>query len=133
MRVNGLNVFAIAAAAVAIYAIGFVIYGLVFQEQWMAWAGYDQASFAGQEWRMAISPVMPILIAIGVALVMKWRNASGLAAGAATGFWLGLFFLVGSRLYGFAYGVEPAELLALDSAHLLLNGLVAGAVIGAMK
>jgi hypothetical protein len=36
-------------------------------------------------------------------------------------------------MYGFAYGVEPAALFALDSFHLMLNGMIAGAILGAMK
>lgn len=135
MRIGGQGILAVLAAAVAIYAIGFVIYGLVFSEMWQSLQGYTKESmatdFAGKEWRMALSPVMPILIAVGMAIVMGWRGAKGLAAGAKTGFIVGLFFLVAARMYSFVYGTEAEGLLAMDSAHLLLNGVVAGAVLGA--
>jgi hypothetical protein len=133
MKFAGLNVVTVLAAAAAIYAIGFLIYGALFSAQWMALAGYTPESFKGLEWRMALSPVMPVLIAIGVGLAVKWRGAKGLGPGVATGAIAALTFLVAGRLYGFTYGTEKVGLLALDSAHLLLNGVAAGAVFGAWK
>ncbi len=44
MRVGGVNVFAVLAAALAIFAIGFVIYGLLFDELWMELAGFTRAA-----------------------------------------------------------------------------------------
>ena len=44
---------------------------------------------------------------------------------------MALFLLVGGRLYGYVYGVQGESILALDSIHLLLDGIVAGAVLGA--
>jgi hypothetical protein len=133
MRVFGLKPLPIIVAAIGVYAIGAMIYGFLFSQQWMTLAGYTEASFKGQEWRMALSPIMPILIVIGVGIMMKAQRATGLAAGIKLGASVGLFFLIPARLYIFVYGIEPAALLALDCAHLLLNGVVAGAVLGAMK
>lgn len=133
MRFQGHNVLAILVAAAAMYAIGFVIYGLVFSQMWQDAVGYDAADYAGLEWRMALSPVMPILIAIGLSLVIKWRNAAGWMGGAVTGFWIALFFLFAARLYNFAYSAESETVLALDGAHLFLNAIVGGAILGAWK
>jgi hypothetical protein len=133
MRVLGVKLVPLLAATAAIYAIGMLIYGLLFSEAWLAWSGRTEADFKGLEWRMALSPVMPIMIALGLGLLMRGRGVSGLAAGAKLGALAGLFFLVAGRLYNFVYGIEPPELLMLDGAHLLLNGVVGGAVLGAMK
>jgi hypothetical protein len=133
MRVLGLRPLAVLAAAVAVYATGFLIYGVLFDEQWMAWSGVTQDSFAGQEWRMALSPVMPVLIALGTGLIMRGRGITSWQAGLKLGLMVGLFFLVAGRAYMFVYGTEPVQLLALDSMHLLLNGAAAGAILGAMR
>jgi hypothetical protein len=133
MRVFGLKPLPVLAAALAVYATGFVIYGLVFAEQWMAWAGYTPQSFAGEEWRMALSPVMPLLIAFGIGLMMRGRGISGWLDGLKLGVVLALVFLVAARAYSFVYGTEPVQLLALDALHLLLNGAAAGAILGALK
>lgn len=120
---------AILAAALAIYAIGFLIYGVLFDQVWMTLAGYTQESFAGQEWRMALSPVMPILLAAGTALLRVWTRPRGLwpALGVAALAWA--VFLLPTRLYAFAYGLEPPGLTALDAAHLLLDLLAAMLVL----
>lgn len=133
MQTNGVSPVAVLVAAIAAYAVGFVIYGLVVPaETWMQWSGITQEEMdaVGMS-RMPLSPIMPIMIAYGMALAIKWRGVQGLAAGVSTGFLMALLFLVGGRLYNYVYGIEGANLLALDTAHLLLNGVVAGAVIGA--
>lgn len=130
MSVAGHNVLAIAAAAVVMYLIGFVIYGYLFSEMWMALSGVTEESFVGQEWRMGLSPIMPILIAIGISIAIGWRGATGVQAGAITGFVVAIFFLVAARLYAFTYSTEPVGLLWIDALHFLLICPVAGAIIG---
>lgn len=133
MELNGIRLVPVLVAAIAIYAVGFVIYGLlVAPETWMLWSGIteEEMNAVGMS-RMPLSPVMPLMIALGVAVALRWRSASGIAAGASTGFIMALLFLVGGRLYGYVYGVEGLTILALDTVHLLLNGVIGGAVLGA--
>ena len=133
MRINGINVVAVLVATLAMYAVGFVVYGLAFSDMWMSLSGYTQEMLAPHAWKVALSPIMPALGAIGVALAMKWRGATGVVGGVSTGALVWLFFTFSSRLYSYVYGPEPIGLLALDSAHLLATHLAAGAIIGAMK
>ena len=133
IRVLGLKVTALLAAAVAVYATGFLIYGVLFDAQWMALSGYTPESFAGQEWRMALSPVMPVVIAFGIGLLVRDRGITTWQAGLKLGLVVGACFLVAARAYNFVYGTEPVGLLALDSLHLMLNGAAAGAILGGMK
>lgn len=130
MRVAGHNLVAILVAAIVMYGIGALIYGVLFSAQWMALAGYREEDFAGQEWRMALSPIMPLLIAFGVSTAINWRGVGTLAGGLTTGLLVGVFFLFAGRLYAFVYGNEPAGLLAMDTAHLVLIAAVGGAIIG---
>lgn len=134
MRVMGHNVLAIVLAAVAIWAIGFLIYVVLFQAQWMQWMGIseEQVEAAGAG-RMPFMVVMPFLTAIGLSMIVKWRNVSGLMGGLTTGLLVGLFIAVSARMYGWVYSFEPTELFALDSAHFLLTHAVAGAILAAMK
>ncbi|MFK8018739.1 MAG: DUF1761 domain-containing protein [Pseudomonadales bacterium] len=132
MQVSGIKVLPLLAATVAIYLTGFVIYGLITpSETWMLWSNISAEDMEriGMS-RMPLSVLMPIMIAIGVALVIKWRKVDSMGSGAVTGLLMALFFLVGGRLYGYVYGVEGINILMLDSAHLMLNGLAAGAVLG---
>ncbi|MBL8550279.1 MAG: DUF1761 family protein [Hyphomonadaceae bacterium] len=132
MRINGHNVLAIILAAAVMYGIGAAIYtGL--SEQWMALSGVTEETFAGQEWRMALSPIMPLLLAFGLSLAIKWRGAAGWMGGMGVGFWMALCFVFASRLYMFVYSVEQPGLLGIDAAHIFAINLVGGAIIGAWK
>ena len=65
MRAGGINWIAVLAAAIAFYAIGFVIYGLLIPaESWMAMSGISAAeieALGGS--RMPFSIVMPLMTA----------------------------------------------------------------------
>ena len=129
MRFGGVNLLAVLVAAIAIWAIGFVIYGVLFEEQWMTWAGVSAEAAETEMWRMAFSPVMPILTAIGLAVIYRWKGVTDLRRAMVTSLVLWLCFGFVILMYGWTYSSQPAELLALDSAHILLNYLVGGAII----
>lgn len=133
MRIMGLNVVACLIAAIAMYAVGALVYGVLFSDVWMGLSGYTPELLAPYMWKMALSPIMPILGAIGIAVAIRWRKAEGPAAGAATGVLVCLFFAFTARLYMYVYGPEPEGLLALDAAHLFASYAVGGAILGAMK
>ena len=83
MRALGVNWLAVVVAAIAIYATGFVIYGLLIPEaSWMAMSGITEAEKSVAMSRMAFSPVMPILTAIFMALVFRWAGIATAAKGA---------------------------------------------------
>lgn len=133
MRVQGHNVFAIVAAAVAIWVIGLLIYVVLFQQQWMEWTGITEADAQAGAGRMPFMVVMPFLQAIGISLVVKWRNASGLVAGAVTGALVAVLLTIAGRMYGWVYSTEPTELFGLDSMHYLLTHMAAGAILATWK
>lgn len=133
MRILGLKPLAVLAAALGVYFAGFMIYGLLFGQIWMDLAGFDGESFEGEGWRMALGPVMPVMITLGIGLLIKDRGITTWQAGAKLGAMVGFFFLCGTQLYSVAYGLDPLALYALDAFHLMLNGVIAGAVLGGMK
>ena len=118
-------------AAIAIYAIGFVMYALLFDELWMRLAGLTQEEAEEGMGRMWLSPVMPILIAVGLATVYRWTGTAGVGRALHVSFWLWLCFAFTVLLYGFTYSTQHPGLLLMDSIHLLLNFRVGGAIIAA--
>lgn len=83
MRFMGYNVLAILAAAILIYAIEFVIFGLLIPgEQYAAMVGLGMDQMHAD--RMPVGVIMPILSAIGLAVAIKWRNAQGAMGGLTT-------------------------------------------------
>ncbi|MGD9981077.1 MAG: DUF1761 domain-containing protein [Hyphomonadaceae bacterium] len=133
MRYNGHNVLAIVVAAIAIWAIGFLLYVVLFAEQWTAWMGLSEADMEKDNGRMPFMVVMPFLQAIGLSLAVKWRNAQGWLGGLVTGLLMAVFFSIAARMYSWVYSFEVNELFGLDSLHFLLTHAVAGAILGAWK
>jgi hypothetical protein len=133
MRVMGHNVLAIVAAGVAIWAIGFLLYVVLFQEQGMAWMGVSMEDADKDNGRMPFMVVMPFLIATGLSLAIKWRDRPGWFEGLKIGIVMAVFLTVAGRMYGWVYSWEPTELFGLDTLHFLLTHAVAGAILGAWK
>ncbi|MGH6951206.1 MAG: DUF1761 domain-containing protein [Vitreimonas sp.] len=133
MRYMGHNVLAIVAAAVAIWAIGFLLYAVLFQQQWMTWMGLTEEQLETDNGRMPFMVAMPFLQAIGLSLAIKWRNQPGWLAGLITGVLMAVFLSIAARMYGWVYSFEASELFGLDSLHFLLTHAVAGAILGAWK
>jgi hypothetical protein len=127
----GDNWLAILAAAAATYAIGFLIYGVFFSKLWMQLSGYTKEQLQPHMWKMAISWIMPILTAIGLALILKLARVDNLATGLVITFQVWFFIVAPVRLYSFVYSPERPGLLVMDLIHLLLGTLAAGAVISA--
>lgn len=127
----GDNWLAIIVAAIAFYAIGFIIYGAVFSKLWMQLSGYTQEQLKPHMWKMAISPIMPVLTAIGLAIILKMCGVTNLAAGLVVTSQIWFFLILSTRLYAFVYSPERPGLLIMDAIHLLLGCLAAGAVISA--
>ncbi len=123
MRALGINWLAVLAAAIAIYVIGFVIYGLLFPEETEAVASS----------RMPFGVVMPLMTAIFLGILLKWGNVGDAAAGARWGAVVALASAVPAMLYGWVYGAVPTETTLIDSAHLLLGHVVAGTIVGGWK
>lgn len=131
--VAGDNWYAVLAAAAAIYAVGFLIYGLVFSGLWLRLSGYTKEQLQPHTWKMAISPVMPVLTAIGLAILFKLARVDNLAIGVVLAFQIWFFIALPARLYNFVYSPEKTGLLVMDAIHLLLGLVVAGAIIGGWR
>jgi hypothetical protein len=127
----GDNWLAILAAAVAIYAVGFIIYGAVFSKLWMKLSGYTKEQLQPHMWKMAISWIMPVLTAIGLALILKSARVDNLATGLMISLEVWFFIVLSTRLYSFVYSPEKPGLLVMDAIHLLLGVLIAGGIISA--
>lgn len=134
MRAAGINWLAVLAAAIAIYAIGFVIYGLLIPEEtWMAWTGMTEAEKSVAMSRMMFSPLMPVMTAAFLAVLYKWGGVAGASKGAQWAMVVALASAVPTVWYGWVYGGLPAEMTIVDSAHLLLGHIAAGAILGGWR
>jgi hypothetical protein len=130
----GHNALAIIVAAIVMYLIGFLIYGLAFEQLWMAESGWSEEQVQSGASKMPLGFVIPFLLAIGLSLAIKWRNKPGWLGGAETGFWIGLLFLFAERLYGYVYAPAGGEvMLGIDTLHIFATAVIGGAIIGVWK
>ena len=135
MRTGGINWLAVIVAAIAIYAIGFVIYGLLVPpEWWMKAEGITQEQIeALGAARMPFSVVMPLMIAIFLAVLFKLGKVPDAATGAKWAAVVALASAIPTVLYGWVYGVGPFDATLIDAGHLLLGHVTAGAILGAWR
>jgi predicted membrane channel-forming protein YqfA (hemolysin III family) len=132
MRALGINWLAVLAAAVAIYAIGFVIYGMLIPEETVTSSMTEEQLAMGQS-RMAFGVVMPILTAAFMAIIFRWANVASATKGAQLAALVALASAIPTILYGWVYGGMDTGSLAIDSAHLMLGHVVAGAILGGWR
>lgn len=134
MRSGGINWLAVIAGAAAFYVIGFLIYGIIVPEETlMELTGMTDQQRAVAEGRMAFGPLMPLATAALLAILFKWGQVAGAAKGARWGAVVALASAVPAMWYGWVYGGMPAEMTLIDSAHLLIGHVAAGAVIGGWR
>ena len=129
MRVGG--VLSVLAAAVAMFAIGFLIYAVLFDDVWIRLMGLTPEQAEEGMGRMWLAPVMPILLSVGLATIQRWVRVNSVGAALHVSVWLWLCFVFPTLLYGFAYSAQHPGVLLMDAIHLLLNLLVGGAIIAA--
>ena len=110
-------------AALAMYIVGFVWYGLLFDTVWMEANGWAASDFEGQSglW-MPAGFLIPLILAFGVGWLMRQRGVNGVAAAAQFGLWLAL--LVGVPMMMYAYVYSPGHswiLLLIDGSHTVVT------------
>ena len=132
MRVAGHNVLAIIAAAIAMYLIEYVMYGVsISRESYMALSHVTAEDSAGNMWKMPFGIIGPLVWATGLSIALGWKGAKGLQAGAMVGVVTSIFFMCAARFYQWGYGPTGLDFFALDALHFLLCGAVGGAIIAA--
>ena len=134
MRSGGINWLAVIAAAIAIYAIGFVIYGMLMApEANVAMSGMTEGEKAIAMTRMPFSVVMPIMTAVFMAVLFKWGQVGDAMTGAKWAVVVALASAIPTMLYGWTYGGLNSSMTMIDCAHLLLGHIAAGAILGGWK
>lgn len=134
MRSGGINWLAVIAAAIAIYAIGFVIYAMMIpMDSYTAMSGISEAEQTTAMARMPFSVVMPIMTALFMAVLLKWAQVADAMAGVKWGLVVALASGIPTILYGWVYDGDNSSLTMIDCGHLMLGHIAAGAILGGWK
>lgn len=130
-----LNPVGIAVASLAFYVVGFLWYGVIFSDAWMAAEGLSKEAAESENpaW-MALGAVITVMQAVGLAIVLKWKGVEGTGDAVKSAGLLWALFALPFTLYGFAYTPgHNATLLMIDAGHLLVGWTVAAAVLSRFK
>jgi hypothetical protein len=147
-----LNLVAVLAAAIVIYFVGFLIYGLIFQQIWAQQTLENHgivavgagAALTGEALQAELAKIpgamdMPLAMsmgflislvtAIGMGLLLGLVKPPSLGAALGAGFvaWLG--FAATTLAYNVVYSSESATIYGIDLMHLFIDYLAAAAVI----
>lgn len=134
-KLAGVSLIGVLAAAVAMFFVGFIFYGLVFSDIYMASRGVTADDFAD------LSPVYMIfgfLIELALAFGLGWLihrlGVTSLNGAVMTA--LAVAVLIGWPIlaYEFAYNkFHSVPGLMLDWAHLLVTFTVGGAIVWLLR
>lgn len=149
-RVAGVNVVAWLVAAVVMFFVGFMIYGLLFQRVWqgelLAYLNLAETSEAGAAMdmneaqqlisggkdptmNMVMGGVISLVTAFALALLMNMTRPKSLMGAMGVGLvaWFG--FALTTLAYDPVYAFASTTIFGIDVAHTLVNYLVASAII----
>ncbi|HRI61487.1 MAG TPA: DUF1761 domain-containing protein [Saprospiraceae bacterium] len=136
------NWLAIVVSVVVTMLIGFLWYGFLFSEQWMAGNGITMEGAAGSEKMfkngveipMTFTPMLVNIVGMVInALVMNWllvkMNVSTWQTGATVGAAIGLLMVLGV-LTGNMFANNPMSLTMIDGSYSFLLFVIIGAIVG---
>lgn len=127
-----LNWLGIIVATVVAFFTGFLWYGLIFAERWMALTGVTDEGSGNSMW-MLLGVVQTFITMVGLAWFIARDGGGGWMAGLKIGLVAGVCFALMTSAYGFIYQTSPMGLLPIDWSHLLVVYAVGGAIIGGLK
>ncbi len=133
-RIFGTRLWVILLATIAFFMIGWLWYGFLFMEKWMALEGMAiDGSDAPPPSQMLVGVIISLLQALGLAGIMSMTGKTGVKTGLKVGALSWLFFAVPLMAYRWNYANGPAELFHIDIGHLLLGYLVMGLIYGLLR
>ncbi|MGZ9114554.1 MAG: DUF1761 domain-containing protein [Brevundimonas sp.] len=127
-----LNWLGIIVATVVAFFTGFLWYGLIFAERWMALTGVTDEDSGGSMW-MLLGLVQTFIAMTGLGWFIARDGAPGWMNGLKIGLIAGICFALMTSAYGFIYQTSPMGLLPIDWSHLLVVYALGGAIIGGLR
>ena len=130
-KIAGVNLLGVVLAALAMWIIGFIWFGLLFSEAWMSASGFTEEMFEGQSplW-MPAGFLISLILSFGLGWHMKQKSISKLETAALFGLWMSLLIGVPLMMYGYVYSPHHSwELLLIDSGYTVATFVAACAVV----
>ncbi len=133
-KILGLNLVPVLVATIAFWILGFLWYGVLFMEPWMAGHGLTADNAGGFDLYMIGGILTTFLQVLGVGLFLKWKGVADPVKAATTA--LLMWFLIALPFTMYAYLYLPAHnptLLMIDASHLLVGWVISAVVFSLIK
>jgi len=130
-----INYLAVLVSAVLYWLLGWLWFGVLFAQRWMALEGITmaQAQKLNVPVHFGISFLLGLLMAFILANVCAWRNANTAGRGAAVGVLLWIGFVAPVAYTNSIYEGRPSALFAINYFYPLVGLWLMGIVIGLWK
>jgi hypothetical protein len=122
----------VAAGTLAAYMVGFVWYGLLFEEHWRTLTTADPILLESPL-ALAAGFLAVLLSVFGLDWVIRRTGSLGWFSGARVGMAAALFFGLSVAANDFIYGIKHMGLLLVDFGYILLWFAVAGCIVGGLQ
>ncbi len=133
-NIFGLKLVPVLVATLAFWMLGFVWYGVVFMDAWMAGHNIPADGDASFDIYMMGGILITFMQVIGIGLVLKWRDVGAVDVAIKTA--LTMWLLIALPLMMYAYLYVPAHnstLLMIDASHLLVGWVISAVILSVMK
>lgn len=131
--VKSVNWAGVVIAAVVVWLLGWLWYGMLFKTAWMAGTGMTEADAAAAGMSPMILGFINTLVAVlGLGLIVP-RFGENWMDGAKTGLIAGLCFACTTAAMGFIYTKADRSLIPIDFGYLVVLYVAAGAIVGGLK
>ena len=132
-NIFGLKLVPVLVATLVFWVLGFVWYGVVFKETWMA--GHRLTEDGGGFDIYMVGGILTTFVqVVGIGLVLKWRSIAGPGPAGQTAATLWLVFALPIIMYAYLYlPAHNSTLLMIDASHLLVGWVVSAVIKAVMK
>jgi hypothetical protein len=120
----------VAAGTIAAYLAGFLWYGILFEDRWLALSG---AGASDSPLIMGLGFVAVLISVFGLDWVIRRTGSLGWFSGARVGLATAFFFALTVSANDFIYGMKPAALIPIDTGYILLWFGIAGCMVGGLQ
>ncbi|MEE9347123.1 MAG: DUF1761 domain-containing protein [Robiginitomaculum sp.] len=137
-KIFGSSLLGILLASLALYMLGFIWYGILFEDLWISLSGISkEAAQTNMESMGAMGFVWGIIITLaqvlGLAYILNHANAARLGTCVKIGAIIATLIALPVMAYNVLYGGSSAKLLGLDYAHLLIGYAIACAILSLFR
>jgi Sec-independent protein secretion pathway component TatC len=133
-KIFGTNLLGILAATIVFYLLGFLWYGMIFDEMWLAFNGISEAEALAQAENMGAMMyvggiVITLMQVLGLAYILHHASASVVLTCVKICAIIAVLIALPLMLYAHIYEGRSHQAILLDFAHILIGYILVGAVL----